>query len=731
MKNQILLSLLFIAILFSSCTKTEDTPLPSKNDVEYTVTGKVEKGPFIQGSSINIQPLDEKLSLLGSIYTTTIQDNEGSFDFPTQKFISPYALLSTDGYFFNEVTGKLSNSTIHLEAIVDLSDKTTVNLNLLTHLKANRVKKLVETGISFKEANTQAQKELLTNFGLQRYTETDASEFSITSGSQEAGALITVSSALLYKRSEAELTEYLSKLNQEFTAQGKLTDEMKQNYIENCIKLNLNKISENIINRYYSMNKEITVPPLQYFIDWNEDGIAGNELGDGSDIQLAFEKDTLFVPQEGGTFNIQVNTNIPFTFTYKGSAPGVSTFPEPDIFNIDSIDYTKTIENDHIVLTINPAQTYLTYPAKVIVYSYDGKNSSRLIIMQEGDKNKPVLSNNGTSTVDNLNNDIAKSLYYFHIMEALYTNTYTCENGKDPFETHQLDSNNSQISIAWNTAYRSLTQIRNISKMSLTKLPQIIPNLSFMTALLYYELAVLWENIPYAENINNDFDFGNITQMKSNDLFNLIEDQLSGEIDKFENKKNTFDSIDDYFRSSKDFPRAILAKMYLYQKQYSKAKELFEAIVDDNHYQIATSREQALKKNSSEMIWGYENPVLSSSNFIDYQPIKLDNFLSFVTYTEVLLSLAECEYKLGDTTTATHYLQDVTSKRGLTTTADFWTSLKTTWASELKGTGTYFAFLKRNGLAQTELNIKDYQLLFPIPRNEMDASPNITQNPEY
>lgn len=58
-----------------------------------------------------------------------------------------------------------------LRALVDLSDETTVNVNLLTHLKYQRIQKLIVEGMKFGEANRQAQKELFTAFGLQKYAE--------------------------------------------------------------------------------------------------------------------------------------------------------------------------------------------------------------------------------------------------------------------------------------------------------------------------------------------------------------------------------------------------------------------------------------------------------------------------------------------------------------------------------------------------------------------------------
>ena len=45
--------------------------------------------------------------------------------------------------------------------------------------------------------------------------------------------------------------------------------------------------------------------------------------------------------------------------------------------------------------------------------------------------------------------------------------------------------------------------------------------------------------------------------------------------------------------------------------------------------------------------------------------------------------------------------------------------------------GTYFAFLKRTGLAKDVCNIENYQLLFPIPQAELNSNKKITQNPGY
>lgn len=114
---------------------------------------------------------------------------------------------------------------------MDLKDNSTINVNVLTHLKSKRIHHLITTkGMTFKEANAQAQKELLTQFGLQQYASKDASQFSITSGDDASGALIAISSLVLTDKSDAEIVEFLSILSNEFGTEGTFSKKQRKEY---------------------------------------------------------------------------------------------------------------------------------------------------------------------------------------------------------------------------------------------------------------------------------------------------------------------------------------------------------------------------------------------------------------------------------------------------------------------------------------------------------------------
>ena len=76
---------------------------PPSQPQHYTVSGKVEKGPLVSGSTISMQLLDDKMQPTGAVYNTVILDDVGSFTFGSKEFDTPYADLTANGYFFNEV----------------------------------------------------------------------------------------------------------------------------------------------------------------------------------------------------------------------------------------------------------------------------------------------------------------------------------------------------------------------------------------------------------------------------------------------------------------------------------------------------------------------------------------------------------------------------------------------------------------------------------------------------
>ena len=106
------------------------------------VSGYVQKGPYLNGTNITISELSTQLDPTGKIFTSQIIDNQGTFEITNVELASHYVELKADGFYFNEVTNKNSTSQLTLFALSDLSDKTSLNVNILSTLEKNNHNKI-------------------------------------------------------------------------------------------------------------------------------------------------------------------------------------------------------------------------------------------------------------------------------------------------------------------------------------------------------------------------------------------------------------------------------------------------------------------------------------------------------------------------------------------------------------------------------------------------------------
>ena len=707
---------------FQSCSEDEKggyTP------VNYNVNGKVEKGPFVSGSTIDIQPMDANMQPLGSIYSSTISDNTGSFSFGSKEFETPFAQLKAIGYFFNEVDGQLSRGTLTLMAVVNLSDQSTVNVNILTHLKYKRIINLTGQNKSYSDANKQAQKELLTAFGLQRFLDVDVSQYSITTGSDEAGALLAISSLLLVDRSEAVLTEYLAKLSEEFGQEGKFSETSLQQIKKDRNKLNskLPSIASNVVSRYNSLGQTVLVKDLAYFFDWNDDGIAGNEIA-GNDTPVTLETSRITVPKEGGEYSIKINTSIPLTLTPTES--NTSQMPTENLFDklyetpgLSSMKVEKALENNVLKVNIKPSASRRNRTDSVAIYDFRDQKVAILTISQEGDPNAPLpkLGQAGVQAFNAYASSLSEALTSSNTLEAKYSGVATDWEFRAP-----LSSSNGNINDIFSKYYRAINRNLIILEADATRESAYPDFLNTFNAICYYNMVVYWGGVPYLTTVP-DLNSLYLPRSSEKDIFQALTSNLETAITKSDEKKNLFATSDlnDLLFVSKDVARIILANIHMYQGEYSKAKSLLAKVVSNNFYQLESTT--SYTPTSKELILGLFKPDRSGNTPTAITPI--------LTYTDVLLSLAECEAHLGNEAAALNYLKMVTRAKGIAETSDVITGIKEARKIALTDQVGYFAFLKRNGLAKSELKLEDYQLLFPIPQREIDINPGMTQNPGY
>jgi hypothetical protein len=254
--KQFLIFILVSFFLFSCSNSTN----PS-NKIELEMSGVVEKGPFQIGSVIVVQELNENLSPNGISYNITTTDNFGSFNLESEVRTDYVEIIAT-GYYFNEVLGHVSNTTISLRTIVPANYERT-NVNILTTLATKRIMYLMKNeNMSYEDAKISAEREILNIFGM----DSNDSNFNyLDIASSEI--LILVSSNILVDNNSSTISSIISTISEDIKEDGTLNnDEIKNEIYENYFKLDSSLIKENIIDYYSSNGVNIDVPDLENVI---------------------------------------------------------------------------------------------------------------------------------------------------------------------------------------------------------------------------------------------------------------------------------------------------------------------------------------------------------------------------------------------------------------------------------------------------------------------------------
>ena len=725
------------------------------NTQKYDLQGKVEKGPFVSGSTLSIQPMDESLQVLGSMYNTTIVDNMGSFMVGSKEFDSPYAELMATGYFFNEVEGVLSNGTLTLRAIVDLSNSNTVNVNVLTHLKYARIKNLIATGKSFTEANNTAQRELFKAFALEQFANKEVSSFTITAGTDEAAALIAISSLLLVDRSEAELTEYLAKLCEDFGKNGVFSEEIKTEIESDKSKLayRLTDIRENIIERYKDLGIDVKVKNILQYIDWDGDGKAGNETLKENEL-VVVDPATINVPNEGGSYTVTITSPIavylepqmdediiidaPTTDVIESIMDGLYEGYDSNISDHNKISCTVELAGKQLNIAVATLQSSIDKSKEIMLYDYVGNVVARVVINQAGNGQNipsptetPALGETGKAMVANIAMRLATGLCEYNMIEQYYN-----YNAGLDLVNKNVSPTASCIAKAWNELYAAGNAVLTLKNADEKSLNVYGDYCNILSAICYSTLVYGWGDVPYLREYNDiqqSVEWGGAPQTNATEIFAQLEDNLRYAIEVLPEKKN--ESTQDFnglFFASKDVARVLLANICLYEGKYNEANDLLRQVVEAGFYEFDTTSGDIcqIPASSSEVIYALlcDSGTRTRANITIEQPLEIP----YLTLTDVMLSLAECNYMLGREHEAENYLSEVKRAKNITTEGgNILQEIKSVREQTLLHSGTYFAFLKRTGLAKEVCGVEDYRLLLPIPQQELETNMNLMQNPGY
>ncbi|MEX0609147.1 MAG: hypothetical protein WD016_05925 [Balneolaceae bacterium] len=265
---------IFILLVFFSCksnpssNSSDDSGEPTT--VEPTIVafnGVTQKGPYVQGSTVEIFEVDNNLETSGASFLTTISDNTGRFSAEQLSIETQVALLSSQGFYFDEVAGELSQSQLNLQTLVEISDSVEANINILTHLEVPRIRTLYRQSMGFRDAKNQARSEVLEIFGFESDTTENSEELDITKSGESNAQLLAASILLIGLNTTAELSELLSRIAEDLSEDGQLTNQELGSELMNAARImSLDAITNNLKSRYSDLGQEVDIPEFKNYI---------------------------------------------------------------------------------------------------------------------------------------------------------------------------------------------------------------------------------------------------------------------------------------------------------------------------------------------------------------------------------------------------------------------------------------------------------------------------------
>ena len=229
-----------ISSIFVACSNSEVAGGSSDDAgiiADLNVAGVSQKGPFVKGSAVTVQGIDCKtMELTVERFDGVVKSDKGDFEVNNVNLSSTCAVFEVTGFYLNEISGQKTNGELTLRALTDLTDRKNVNINLLTHLEYERIKHLVtEKKLSFAEAKTQAEREVLASFDISNEVEGFENLNIFESGDGNA-ALLAVSVLMQADADVAKLEERTNEFSAAIATNGSWDNEEAKTEIADWVR---------------------------------------------------------------------------------------------------------------------------------------------------------------------------------------------------------------------------------------------------------------------------------------------------------------------------------------------------------------------------------------------------------------------------------------------------------------------------------------------------------------
>ena len=267
MKALNIFAVLFL-ILFTFSCKDDDIPVEDNLTKLFTINGFVQKGPYINGTSINISELNDDLSQTGKNFSAQILDNKGTFEIKNIELASQFVELKANGFYFDEVRSENSAAQLTLFAVSDLNEPGKMNVNILSSLEKSRVNYLVGNGSDFNDAKKQAQNEILAIFEMEKDKIANSELLDISKAGEDNAILLAISVIMQGFLPVSDLSELLANISGDIQEDGVLNNKtLGTILINNAKAIKLHEIRSNLESRYKYLSQDAVIPDFEKYVN--------------------------------------------------------------------------------------------------------------------------------------------------------------------------------------------------------------------------------------------------------------------------------------------------------------------------------------------------------------------------------------------------------------------------------------------------------------------------------
>jgi hypothetical protein len=184
--------------------------------------------------------------------------------------------------------------------------------------------------------------------------------------------------------------------------------------------------------------------------------------------------------------------------------------------------------------------------------------------------------------------------FFWAVSEVGSGNMYTNSSDVNAMRTFSINGSDPELVNGWSSLWANVLQADAIINfledrvgpgVSPAVLQNTIGEAYFMRATAYFYLVRLWGNVPIIENSLDYIDNPKINTNRIEDVYALIEKDYLMAIEKLDAKtRGTTYSAN--ARVSKGSAKAMLAKVYLYMKNYAGAKQMAEDVINSGEFKL-------------------------------------------------------------------------------------------------------------------------------------------------